>query len=360
MKFRHLITATALAPLLVLSACKAGKEKEADPAKAEAVAPKSEGTWAAATRKPLVGTTSAVGSFKPRQMSKLGTQVTGRVREVHVDVGDRVRKGQELLRLDPVRFELQLAQGEAEYKAAKSAYEDTKLNYERMKNLWDKPDGTQPTIARKLYDDAKTRYDEAAARFEKADKALAYTKQELRDTGVYAPYDGVITARYVDPGEPVTSTPVTHVLEIQDSAVLELEFSLPQESIAYVKAGTSIEFDVEGVPGSAGKANIDVVYPDVDVATRSFRCRVLVDNRDNRYRSGMLVNVRVTEELKKDALVVPRDAVKTSGGKSRVQIRGQSGPEYRPVETGSMTDTEVEIVSGLSDGESVLLPGAGR
>jgi len=358
MKFRHrLLTVTALGPLLVFSACKGGKEKEAAPA-SEAAVPKSEGTWAAATRKPLVGTTGAVGSFKPRQMTKLGTQVTGRVREVHVDVGDRVRKGQELLRLDPVRFELQFAQGEAEYKAAKSAYEDTKLNYERMKNLWDKPDGTQPTIARKLFDDAKTRYDEAAARFEKADKALAYTKQELRDTGVYAPYDGVITARYVDPGEPVTSTPVTHVLEIQDSAVLELEFSLPQESIAYVKAGTPVEFDVEGVPGSTGKAQIDVVYPDVDVATRSFRCRVLVDNKDGRYRSGMLVNVHVTEELKKDALVVPRDAVKTSGGKSRVQIKGPNGPEYKPVETGSMTDSEVEILSGLSDGDSVLLPEA--
>lgn len=83
----------------------------------------------------------AVGSFRARQTTRLGAQVSGRVLAVLVDVGERLKKDQELIRLDPALFQIERAQREAELEAAKVALAEAELNYTRMKNLWEKPEG---------------------------------------------------------------------------------------------------------------------------------------------------------------------------------------------------------------------------
>jgi len=202
-----------------------------------------------------------------------------------------------------------------------------------------------------------SRNDAAADRLRQAEASLQYADQRLRETVIRAPFDGVVSRRFVDPGEPVTSMPVTQLVEVQEVGVLELLFSLPQDLLRSVRPGTEVEFEVEGMKGSGGTGKIDVVFPAMDESTRSFRCRVLVDNAEGKYRPGLLARVRAVEEEIKDAVVVPRQAVAETAAGWQVWASGGDGPALQPVRVGAVTEEEVEILEGLKAGDRVLFPG---
>ncbi len=358
----------ALVPILVvaifLTACgkkggspppsaASGAERESAQGAASA-SPAPRGEWVIVNRGTIRSSVPAVGMLRARQTTKLGSQVSGRVELVLVDVGDVVKKGQELVRLDPVFFGIERSQRVADLDAAKAALWETETQHTRMKNLWEKPQGKEPSIPKKLYDDAKARFDAAQARVKQAEEALRYADERLRELVIRAPYDGVVTRRLVDPGEPVTSTPVSHLIEIQEVGTLDLEFSLPQEMLSRVRAGTHVTFEAEGVPETKGSSQVAVVFPAVEEATRSFRSRVTVPNPSGIYRPGMLIRVWVVDQEVKDALLLPRKAVTETAQGWQVLASNSESPVRRPIKLGLVTDTLVEVKDGLREGDRVF------
>ncbi len=324
------------------------------PAAGGTEAPK--GRWAEARRDTLRRYASAVGNFQARRTTQVGSGVSGRVLEVLVDVGDVVRAGQELVKLEPALFEIEVAQRRADLESAGVVLAEAELNHTRMKNLWEKPDGTEPSIPRKLYDDARSRREGAQSRLAQSKAALDWALERLKETVVRAPYDSVVTRRMVDPGEPVTSPPLTHLLEIQEVGILELEYALPQEMLSRVREGAPVTFEAEGASGAKGEGKVDIVYPVVDPATRSFRCRTLVQNADRCFRPGMLAAVRILELEAKDALLVPRSALRQAASGWQVQVLSGNAIAARTVKVGLMTDDQAEVLEGLAPGEKVVLP----
>lgn len=358
------------------------------------------GRWVAVERRSVTQKTPAVGSFRARQTTLLGSQVAGRVAEVLVDVGEIVRSGQELMRLDPTFFAIEIGQREADTEAARvklagaretvnaleaevqvarTALAEAELEYTRMKNLWEKPSGETPSISKQRYDAARFAHDQARARVDaaqsrvaeqqaklreheagvkQAEEALRYAKERLHEATIRAPYDAVIARRLVDPGEPVTATPVTHLLEVQEVGTLYLEYALPQELLSAVKPGTPVAFDAEGVTEDDAEAQttISVVYPTLDEATRSFRCRSVVANPKLTFRPGMLASVKVAVGRAQDVPVVPRLALKDSARGRAVMVSNDGHPTERYIEVGAMDESWAEVRSGLSEGDRVLVP----
>lgn len=358
------------------------------------------GHWVDVSRRAVRQSTSAVGSFRARQTTMLGSQVSGRVQDVLVDVGDAVRSGQELVKLDPTFFaieveqreadaqaaEVKLAGGsetlkaiEAEVQVAQTAVAEAELEHTRMKNLWEKPPGETPSIPKQRYDAARFAFEQAQARLKaaqsrvaeqaaklreheagvkQAGEALRYARERLDETIIRAPYDAIVARRLVDPGEPVTATPVTHLLEVQEVGTLYLEYSLPQEMLASVKPGTPLTFDAEGVTedGDETQATISVVYPTLDESTRSFRCRSIVTNPQLTFRPGMLARAEVVTGESKGALAVPRQALKRSSRGWAVMVSNDGHAVERYIEIGAMDGTWAEIRSGLAEGDRVLVP----
>jgi membrane fusion protein (multidrug efflux system) len=354
-----------------------------------------EGAYVAVQRGTLRYETPAVGTFRAQQTTLVGTQVNGRVEEVLVDVGDRVQKGAVLVRIDPTFFELELEQRKADLAAVqaradsarqsiktvqaevsmvKSGLEDAELELQRMKSLWEKPKGETPSIPKRMYDDALFRRQQEAARLEstqsrlveaqaraaeaasglkQAEVGVKYARQRLEETHIRAPYDAVVTERLVDVGESVTSTPISHLLRLQQVDRLELEFSLPQNLLSRVKQGTAVDYEVEGVDAGRGRGQIAVVYPEIDEQTRAFRCKVEVGNADGRFRPGLLSRVRIADE-RKDVLIVPRQALEQSVSGWYVRVQGEA--DRRKVEVGLVTDEQAEVQSGLKEGEKVWVP----
>lgn len=314
-----------------------------------------KGRWVPLARETLSEYAPAIGSFRAIQTTRLGPQVSGRVKEVLVDVGASVRKGDEVVRLDPEFFDIEISQREADRDAAKVSADEAELNWKRMKELWEKPKGEEPSIPRRLYDDAKSRFDSAQARVRQTEEAIRWSRERKKETTIRAPYDAVVTRRYVDPGESVTSMPVTHLLEIQDISSLELEFSLPQEMLAFVKEGqTRVLFDVEGIAGGHGEAIVTLVYPAIEESTRSFRCRALVPNVERRFRPELLVRVRAAVRSVEGALVAPRSALRQTATGWEVTVSRAGKEESQAVKVGIVGEEKVEILEGAAEGEKVL------
>lgn len=378
---------------------------EAPPSTAPAVAASRPvqqpgGHWVTGERRSLTQTTPAVGSFRARQTTLLGSQVAGRVAEVLVDVGDIVRTGQELVRLDPTFFAIEVEQRKADVEAARvklaggretlttleaevqvtrTALAEAELEYSRMKNLWEKPSGEMPSISKQRYDAARFAHEQAQARVDaaqsrvaeqeaklreheagvkQAEEALRYAKERLDEATIHAPYDAIVARRLVDPGEPVTATPVTHLLEVQEVGTLYLEYALPQELLSAVKPGTPVTFDAEGVTEDDVEAQttISVVHPTLDEATRSFRCRSVIANPRLSFRPGMLARVAVVTGEVQDVLAVPRAALTHSVRGWTARVSNDGHPIERNIEVGAMDENWAEVRSGLSEGDRVLVP----
>jgi RND family efflux transporter MFP subunit len=318
-----------------------------------------KGAWVVATTKTLHQYAPAVGTFRARQTARLGPQVSGRVDKVLVDVGDVVKAGQPLLKLDPGFFQIDVNQRQAGLSQARVMYDQAELAFLRVKKLWQPSDGGTAAVSQQQFDDAKAQLDAALGRVNEAQAGVEAAEKRLSEATIRAPFDAAVTRRLVDVGDSVTSAPLTVALEVQEVQVLDLEFSLPQHMLARVKKGTPVRYQPAGGRDDKAEGVISLVYPVVDEATRSFKCRVRVDNRDLRYSPGQLVNVEVQEREIGNAVVIPRQAaIETSSGwQVRVEQNGAQAP--RAIKVGLVTEQEVEVRDGLRTGERVWLPERG-
>lgn len=330
----------------------------APPATSAPEAPAPAGEWVAAAERSVRSALPATGTFVARRTTRLGTQVSGRVEKVLVDTGDSVREGDVLVKIDDGFFAIEVEQRRAELTAAKVELEERELNFNRMKNLFEKKEGAEPSVPRKLFDDARSGVEGARARLAKAEAALRWNERQLAETSVRAPYDAVVTARLVDPGEPVTTMPITPLVEVQEVSTLELEFSLPQELLPRVKPGTPARFDVGSAAGGERSVAIETVYPVIDAATRSFRCRAIVPNGDGAFLPGQLVRVTVEPEGEERVVVIPRRALAGSPGAFSVTVRRGGEPAARLVEAEPWGEGLAIVRSGLAAGETVFVPAA--
>jgi membrane fusion protein (multidrug efflux system) len=234
---------------------------------------------------------STIGSIHASAQSKLGSQVSGRVEQIFVEVGDAVKKGQPLLKLDTVFYENDYAQENALLELAKIELIDAEINLNRMRNLWEKPAGVTPSISQKQFEDAKTRFVRAGAQLKKAQESLNRAKVSLDEATIKAPYDGIITDKFVDAGEAITATPAMHLVEIEAIDMLYLDFSIPQSCLSFVKVGTPVLFEIEGVSGGKSEAKIERIYPSLDESTRSVKCRAIIKHPG--LRPGLLAKIEI-------------------------------------------------------------------
>lgn len=367
-----------LAAAVLLGGCRDARTSDGKSASPPATSPATASVATSAPVRPtaevrretLRRCAPAVGSFRARQTTKLGPQVSGRVQQVLVDVGDLVKEGQVLVRLDPTFFEIDVQQNKAAVAACEGALAslavdvaDAEREMNRQLDLFEQGAGST-----KERDDAVTAYDRAVAnraekagRLAEAQKRLEYAQQQLAETQIRAPYDGAITARMVDPGESATMMPPTQLVAIQEIGVLYLEFALPQELLGSVSVGALLQFDVEGVPDGAATGTVAVIFPAVDEMTRSFYCRAVIENPRRKYQPGLLARVNVVLQEVKDALVVPRTALSQTASGWQALVAAEDGPPVvTPVEVGLMTDDWAQVLKGLTEGDRVIAAANGR
>jgi RND family efflux transporter MFP subunit len=309
----------------------------------------------------------AAGTIHSANTAVLAAQLGGTIREIHVNAGDRVRRGQLLAVLDDRSAWAQAQgaeagvneamQGDAEadqvLKAAAADRHLAEVTYDRYQVLLAKN-----SLSRQEFDGAEARYQAALANergMEARKQQVLSRRQQARSqqdsaqtylsySRIVSPLDGIVTARSADVGTVVM--PGTPLLTVEDTARYRLEASLPEEYLRSTKAGVTVSVSTEHGPF---EGRVSEVVPAADVTSHTFLVKIDLSH-DRNCRSG---------EAK--SLTVPSSAVVDHGELQGIFVVAADGKvEYRLVKTGKTFGNRVEILSGLAAGENVAISGTDR
>lgn len=310
---------------------------------------------------------TVVGNLIGAATVQVVPKVSGRLSEVLVRLGDPVRRGQVLARVEDRELREQVKQAEASFDVARATVRQREADLQfsataldRARNLFERQ-----LLARQALDDAEARYqaaqaqlDLARAQFEQARARLEELRITLANTVITSPVDGFVGRRFLDPGAfASTNAPVVSVVDIR---LVRLVANVVERDLRRVQPGTPAEVEVDAFPGERFAGLVARVAPVLDPATRTAEIEIEIPNPHFRLKPGMYARVRLTVEHRPQALVVPRNAVVDVEGRRGVFVVGEDGGTavFRAVEIGLQDGERVEVRRGLTEGDQVITAGA--
>jgi RND family efflux transporter MFP subunit len=275
---------------------------------------------------------------------KLAPLVPGRLAQVLVAEGDKVRKDQVLARLEATPLRDALSQAEAQLSQARAQATNSSVKLSRASQAFD-----AGVAAGQEVDDARLVQQSASASVHAAEAAVSTARNSLLRSELRAPFDGVVAKIYVPSGEPVDSSKT--VVEVARTEVLELRASVSPQLAPVLHAGQRVV--IEG----AADATVLAVAPVVDAATGTLLVRVRVPNPEGALKANSVAQARIVVDVHRGVLLVPKEAVVGSGETSAVEIVEQGKAKSVPVKLGYDDGEHVEIVEGLDAGAQVVVQG---
>jgi membrane fusion protein, macrolide-specific efflux system len=308
------------------------------------------------------------GKVQPRESVEVKSKVAGQVERVYVDEGAHVKRGQLLLKLDPTDYQRDVARCDADVAQAENALEFAQLNLDRRKRGLETRGVAQADV-----DFAVNEVKSKTVAVKTAEVALAAARDRLRYTEISSPLDGTIIVKGIKPGEVVTpGVQATFegkpLLTVADLSVLIVKADLNQIDVAKVQLGQKVTLTLDALPGKSYEAKITKVAPasstpkgkDVDV----FPVEATLAKADGSIKPGMTADVRIHIETKPAVMSLPIEAVVKEAGKSYVTKIGKTADGKQKtdkveVKVGARNDREIEIASGIAEGDKVLIkPGS--
>lgn len=317
--------------------------------------------------------------------------VSGKVVFVGPREGEFVKKGQVLARIDPTDFNLSVKGAAAQAASAQAAldkamnsarpellaqarieFERAEDEYRRMKMLYDSkslaPNDFQKYKA--AYERAQQEYEQAKTGGQKEDKALAkasynqaaanldVARKALSDATLCAPMDGYIAKRSIEPGD--TAAAGRPVFEIVRMDPVEVNVGVPETDVRLVKIGQKADITVPALPGKTSQGTVRVINVSADPSTRTYMTRISVANPEHSLRVGMVAEATIRGDRTVSMTTLPGDAVvRDPQGATQVYVYypDQKRVYAKRVEIGAAVNRDVEIRSGLSGDELIVLAG---
>jgi len=285
---------------------------------------------------PVPQVITAVGSLRSDESVTLRPEVAGRITAITFREGERVTKGDTLVRLDPSISAADVQQARANLTLAQS-------KYDRAVDL-----AARSFISGQAKDEAKNNLEVAQA-------AVALATAKLAKTELKAPFSGLIGLRVVSVGDYVKEG--ADLVNLESIDPLKVDFRVPETFLRQVQVGQAVQVTLDALPGKSYDGKVIALNPLVDAAGRAIVIRAQVRNQDTALRPGMFARVRLITREEKEAMVLPEQALVPQGNEQYV-FKVLDGKVSRvKVETGQRRDGKVEIVAGLAKGDEVVTAG---
>jgi RND family efflux transporter MFP subunit len=310
---------------------------------------------------------TVVGNLIGEATVEVAPKTGGRLQSMDVKLGDRVRRGQVIAKVEDREIVEQVRQAEASHKVAEANVRrsdaDLSLaltNVERARNLY----GRQ-LLPKQQLDDAEARYISAVAALDlsraqvaQSESRLTELRINLSNTNVISPVDGFVAKRNVDPGAFVSQN--AGVASVVDISSLRLVANVVEKDLKAVNPGDPAIVEVDAYPGEKFNGRVARISPILDPATRTAPLEVEIPNPQFRLKPGMYAKITLEIESRQGVLIVPKISLVDSEGRRGVyQPNDESRAAFKPVTVG-LEDSEIaEIVEGLREGEVVVSTGAG-
>jgi HlyD family secretion protein len=308
-----------------------------------------------------------VGNLIGAQTVDVAPKAGGRLQSVSVKLGDRVRQGQVIAKIEDRELLEQVNQAEASHRVAEAGVRRSEAdlslaltNVDRARNLF----GRQ-LLPKQQLDDAEARYTSAVAQLDLSKAQVAQSEARLKElrinlanTSVVSPTDGFVSLRHVDPGAWVSqNAPVASVVDISS---LRLVANVVEKDLRAVNPGDPAVVEVDAYPGEKFNGRIARVSPILDPATRTAQMEIEIPNRDNKLKPGMYAKVTLEVDSRDNVLIVPKASLVDSEGQRGVyQPNDESRAAFKRVSIGLEDNDKAEILEGLREGEIVVSTGAG-
>lgn len=318
------------------------------------------------TRKDMISTVMVVGNLIGAATVDAVPRGQGRLDAVYVKLGDSVRMGQPIAKIEDREIIEQINQAEATYNVSQATIRqrqaDLKLaqnNLDRSRSLYERD-----LLPRQTFDDTDARFQAAQAQLDLSQAQMAQSKARLdelkinlQNTIITAPVVGFIGKRTLDPGASVGAN--TSFLSVVDIRTVRLVINVVEKDLRRITQGTAVEVEVDAYPGENFNGRVARVAPILDPATRTAQVEIEIPNQTYRLKPGMYARARFTVERHDNALVVPTLSVVDVQGKLGVWLPGEADVAvFTPVTIGIEEPEFTELTSGVKDGQRVISTGA--
>jgi RND family efflux transporter MFP subunit len=294
-----------------------------------------------AITEPVPGTVSATDE------TLVGSRILATITAMHVGAGDRVERGDLLVEFDDSSQRSVLAQRQQAEAGTAAALEEATAARDRAVQLYERGN-----LSRADYDRAITSHRMLEADLERARRAVAEAQAQLDYTKIVAPMSGTVVDRYAEAGD--TALPGQSLLRLFNPGRLRVEALLRESLIGRVAQGQQIQALI-GALDARLDAVVEEIVPSADPASRTFLIKALLPPAPDVF-PGMFARLEIPLR-EEERLFVPRAAIIQSGQLDFVYIETEAGPERRSVRVGAEAGDDVEITSGLSAGDVVVVPG---
>ena len=353
-------------------------------------------------RKHLTYSLDATGDIAPMMQIDLFPKVSGYLERINVNLGDSVRQGQVIARIDQTEFlqkvkeaeakvaqakahllELEtgsrpeeLRQAEEAVRQAQSRFDNARLQRERIEALFQKQ-----VISKKEMDIAEMEYTVAEAqlaanqqnleliregarqevreqsrgKLREMEALLAQEKIRLQNTVITAPFQGEISRRYVDVGALVS--PSTPLVVLVHTETLKVVANVLEKDISLLKLGMKAKIKTESYPGKVFEGKFARISSALELATRTLQAEIYINNSNRLLKPGMFARIEVILLEKPQALVIPRNAVIEEGGLKRIFVIAGNQAFRRSIVAGYEENEFVEVLEGVSEGDQVVVRG---
>ena len=324
---RYIILSAAAA--LLATAC--GKKEEDKKADAMDVLPLVEvETVHVAAVDQIHEYTANVDAYKSNNISPA---TSNRIKTITVDMGDHVRRGQVLVTMD-----------NSEAARLKVNLDQIQREYNRATQLLKIGSGTQAQV-----DQLKAQLDASRTQYNNV----------IENTVLRSPVSGVVTARNFDPGDVTAGQPVLTIGQITPD--VKIIINVTEADRAKFHSGMPVDVTFDAFPGESYAAKVSRIYPAVDPQTRTFQAEVVIPNKGEKFFPGMFARVSVNHGTQENVVVSDRAVVKQTGSGNRyVYVLRGDKVSFNKVELGTRTDSGYEIISGVADGDTVVVAGQSR
>jgi len=324
------------------------------------------------TRKDLVRNISLTANIEPLYQATLYAKAAGYLKWINVDIGDWVKAGEILAEIDIPEMSKEydqvlakLREAQANYEIAKADLVLQKQTYLRIKGIWETEPGAvaeqDVDVAKAKYELAKAKINSERAKIDNAKAEKERIKALVEYGKIIAPFDGVVTERFVDPGDLVqdatSDTDVSPVVGMMHIDTVRVFIDVPEPDVLFVEKGAKATLEVDSVPNKKFSGTVTRFANALNPDTRTMRTIIEIPNSDRTLRAGMYGNINLNLDEHEHAITVPANALIIENDKKFIYAVSDGKVVRKEIKTGSDDGIEVEVVKGLDGDEDIIIKG---
>ena len=284
---------------------------------------------------------------------KVGARISGRVEKLFANIGDVVKKGQVIARLEQEDLKAKVNEANMNLKINEANLDLAQKNLQRMQNLYAKD-----FVSKDKVDVAERDYKAAVAQSNQVRETIRYNETQMSYANIYAPISGVIASVATQQGETVSASSlnVPTFVTIVDLNRLEIYAYVDETDIGKIRPGLEATFAVDSFPDKDFKGKVTAIYPKATIQDNVvyYITIISIENPEGKLKPDMTVNATVYLNKRENVLAVPNKSIKREGGKKVVTVLENNKPVQKAIKTGWKDSAYTEIVEGLKEGDKVV------